>query len=118
MKLADFQHLARIFVGVFVALSLILAPAQAALLANSNGVAATMSSMQMADCKDQPCPCERSKPSCDMRFGCAAGCAGFSLSHVMSLTEHHAMLREVSFVRLDPALASIAKIPLRRPPRA
>ena len=117
MNRAGFQYLMRIFVGAFIALALMLAPLQAGPTSAENGMAAAMSSMKMTGCKGQPCPCEKTKPACDMKLGCAVGCVGFNLSHVISQSEHFALLREMSFMRLAETLVSIETVPLRRPPR-
>ena len=113
----------RIFTGAFIALALLLAPLQSVPVAAANDMATTMSnmkamsSMKMTGCKGQPCPCEKTKPACDMKLGCAVGCVGFNLSHVMSQSEHFSQLSEMAFMRLAETRVSIETAPLRRPPR-
>ena len=111
------QLFMRALIGVFVALSLTLAPLQASSAASSVGTATTMAGMKMTDCKTQPCACEKTKSDCDMKLDCAVGCVGFNLSQQSSTPEQVALLREMSFVRLTETLASIETVPLRRPPR-
>ena len=109
--------------GACIALALMLAPLQAIPNAAANGMAVTMSSMktmasmEIKGCEGQPCPCKKANPDCDMKLGCAVGCVGFNLSHVISQIKHFALLREMSFVRLSKTFVSVETVPLRRPPR-
>ena len=103
--------------SVFVVFSLMFAPVQASVMAAPKDMAGMTASMKMTGCKEQPCPCEKTKAPCDMKFGCAMACVYFqaisNLSHQETITYHDDMV----FVFGNNSLLSIKGLPLRRPPR-
>ena len=117
MICAAFQNLMRFFVSAVIALSMTLAPMQAAPTAEPNGTTTAMASMNMDGCKEHPCTCEKTKIPCDMNFGCAMGCVFFqtfaSFSHFETITYDDNMV----FAFEGGPLVSFEGVPLRRPPR-
>lgn len=103
--------------GVLVVLSLMFAPVQASNLVALTNMSGTMASMNMAGCKEQPCPCEKTKAPCEMKFGCAMACVYFQASvnpsHSETITYHDNMV----FAFDSNSLLSFEVVPFRRPPR-
>ena len=118
MICAAFQNLMRFFVSAVIALSMTLAPMQAAPTAEPNGTSTAMASMNMDGCKDHPCPCEKTKIPCDMNLGCAMGCVYFQASTSFSHFETISYDERIVFTIIAGPLASFEGLPLRRPPRA
>ena len=102
--------------SVFVVISLMFAPVQASISVAPKDMAGMSASMKMTGCKEQPCPCEKTKIPCDMKFGCAMACVYFqatsSLSHSETITYHDDMV----FAFGSNSLLSFEGLPLRRPP--
>ena len=102
--------------SVFVVLAVMFAPVQASVSVAPKDMSGMSASMKMAGCKEQPCPCEKTKAPCDMKFGCAMACVYFqassNLSHSVSITYHDDMV----FAFGSNSLLSFEGLPLRRPP--
>ena len=103
--------------GVVVVLSLMFAPVQASISVASNDMSGMTTIMKSTGCKKHPCPCEKTKIPCNMKFGCAVSCVGLSVTQLSNNPEHLALYSEISFVRVTETVASIETVPLRRPPR-
>ena len=103
--------------SVFVVLALMFATVQASVAVEPKDMAGMTASMKMDGCKEQPCPCEKTKAPCDMKFGCAMACvyfqAGANLSYFETITYHDDMV----FAFGSSSLLSFEGLPLRRPPR-
>ena len=103
--------------SVFVVLALMFAPVQASVTVAPKDMSGMSASMNMTGCKEQPCPCEKSKVPCDMKFSCAMACVYFQASskllHLETITYHDDMV----FAFGSNSLLSFEGLPLRRPPR-
>ena len=97
--------------SVLVVLALMFAPVQASVVAAPKDMAGMSASMKMAGCKEQPCPCEKTKAPCDMKFGCAMACVYFqatsNFSHMETITYHDDMV----FAFGSNSLLSIVGLP-------
>ena len=117
MVTGQIKLLLNALLSVFVVLALMFAPVQASAAFAPNDMSGMTASMNMTGCKEQPCPCEKTKALCDMKFGCAMACVYFqassNLSHSVSITYHDDMV----FAFGSNSLLSFDVVPLRRPPR-
>ena len=103
--------------SVFLVLALMFAPVQASVSVAPKDMSGMSASMKMDGCKEQPCPCEKTKAPCDMKFGCAMACVYFqatsNFSYMETITYHDDMV----FAFGSNSLSSFESLPLRRPPR-
>ena len=117
MVTGQIKLMLKALLSVFVVLSLMFAPVQASVSVATNDMSGMSASMNMTGCKDQPCPCEKTKAPCDMKFGCAMACVYFqatsNFSHMETITYHDDMV----FAFDSNSLLSFEIVPLRRPPR-
>ena len=117
MVTGQIKLLLNALLSVFVVLALMFAPVQASVTIAPKDMSGMTANMNMAGCKEQPCPCEKGKVPCDMKFSCAMACVYFqassNLSHSVSITYHDDMV----FAFGSNSLLSFDVVPLRRPPR-
>ena len=103
--------------SVFVVLAVMFAPVQASVSVAPKDMSGMSASMKMAGCKEQPCPCEKTKAPCDMKFGCAMACVYFQASSNFSHSETIIYHDDMVFAFGSNSLLSFEIVPLRRPPR-
>ena len=103
--------------SVFVVLSLMFAPVHASISVAPKDMVGMSANMNMTGCKDQPCPCEKAKAPCDMKFGCAMACVYFQANSNFSHSETITYQDDMVFAFDGNSLLSFEVVPLRRPPR-
>ena len=103
--------------SVFIVLALMLAPVRASVSVATNDISGMAASMNMTGCKDHPCPCEKAKAPCDMKFGCAMACVYFQANSNFSHSETITYQDDMVFAFDGNSLLSFEVVPLRRPPR-
>ena len=103
--------------SVFVVLALMFAPVQASVTVAPKDMSGMSASMNMTGCKEQPCPCEKSKVPCDMKFSCAMASVYFQATSNLSRSETITYHDDMVFAFGSNSLLSFEIVPLRRPPR-